>query len=354
VTKRILAADFSASVDYEPLNMLLAEARQMKPSLAFSARTSAAARAWRKVAADAFTKALGRTPKRVLSKPRLLARVKRRGYTIEAYEVATAPRMKCPFFLLIPDSISKGAPAILCSHGHGDGVNPLLGYDRKGKPLKREEYQKQFAVQSVKAGFVTLAHEQIAFGRRVDFGWRATHKIPKDYSPCVQPSLAALQIGYTMGGLRVFEAQRMLDILSSRPEVDRRRIGMVGISGGGLVTLYTSAIDTRIKAACVSGFVNTFFDSIISLHHCPDSYTPGLLTLLDNPDIACLVAPRALLVEAGTRDDIFPVAAVRKAMKTIRRAYAAYGVPEKLDVDYFDGEHQFSGRKTWDFFREQL
>jgi len=201
---------------------------------------------------------------------------------------------------------------------------------------------------------VTLAHEQIAFGRRVDFAWRGEHKAEEAYSPCVQPAMAMLQLGYTMAGLRVYEARRMLDVLSARGEVDAKRIGMAGISGGGLVTLFTSALDRRIKAACVSGFVNTWLDSIISLHHCPDNYVPGLGTVLENADVAAMIAPRALLIEAGTKDDIFPVAAVRKAVRAIRRAYEAVGSPGKVGVDYFEGEHQFSGRKAWDFFRRWL
>ena len=66
------------------------------------------------------------------------------------------------------------------------------------------------------------------------------------------------------------------DFLQSRPEVDGERIGMVGISGGGLVTQFTAALDDRIKAACVSGFCSRFEACILSIHHCIDNYVPGL------------------------------------------------------------------------------
>ena len=353
----ILRADRAARPEYEPMSMLLAEAKATRPGLAFKARTPARARAWRRLAVAAFRRALGRMPEAAPLRPRLLGKKKARGYAIEAWEVETTRGLTCPYFILVPDGVKSGAAAILCAHGHGAGVNPLLGYDRDGSRLAKEEYQKEFAVQAVRAGFVTLAHEQLAFGRRADFHWRAEYgkpKEPAEYSACIQPSMVMLQLGYTMSGMRVFEAQRMLDVLSARRDVDPRRIGMVGISGGGLTTLYTSALDTRVKAACVSGYANRFLDCIISLHHCPDNYVPGLAKALDIPDIAAMVAPRGLLIEAGSKDEWFPVAAVRKAVQKIRRAYEVCDAPKEIEVDYFDGEHQFSGRRTWEFFRRHL
>ncbi|RDJ93443.1 acetylxylan esterase, partial [Lacticaseibacillus rhamnosus] len=71
-----------------------------------------------------------------------------------------------------------------------------------------------------------------------------------------------------MIGWRVYDIMRLIDWIATRPELDAKRVGCRGISGGGTCTLFASALDTRIRAALVSGYLNTFRDSIMSLSHC--------------------------------------------------------------------------------------
>jgi len=125
MNRRILDANASLSLDYQPMKWLLAEARRITPSLAFSATDAAQARAWRKKAVAALAKSLGRMPQLVPLTPRLLAREKAGGYTIEAWETVTAPGLACPFFVLIPKGVTRNSPAILCAHGHGVGSTPF-------------------------------------------------------------------------------------------------------------------------------------------------------------------------------------------------------------------------------------
>lgn len=79
----------------------------------------------------------------------------------------------------------------------------------------------------------------------------------------------------------------------------------MGISGGGLVAAFASALDERIKAAVVSGYVNTFEASIMAIRHCIDNYVPGLLQDAEMPDIVGLIAPRPLLIESGRTTGFF-------------------------------------------------
>ena len=87
----------------------------------------------------------------------------------------------------------------------------------------------------------------------------------------------------------------------------RARVGCMGISGGGTVTLFATALEPRIRAAMVSGYLNTFRDSIGSLAHCIDNYVPGILNWAEMHDVAGLIAPRPLFVESGEKDNIFPI-----------------------------------------------
>ena len=80
----------------------------------------------------------------------------------------------------------------------------------------------------------------------------------------------------------------------------------MGISGGGTCTLFSAALEPRIRAAMVSGYLNTFRDCIMSVSHCIDNYVPGILNWAEMYDVAGLVAPRPLFAESGEKDDIFP------------------------------------------------
>ena len=99
---------------------------------------------------------------------------------------------------------------------------------------------------------------------------------------------------------------RTIDWIETRKELDGARVGLMGISGGGTVTSFATALEPRIKVAMISGYLNTFKDSIVAMSHCIDNYVPGILNWCENYDVASLIAPRPLYVESGERDNIFP------------------------------------------------
>lgn len=357
-----LSAERANDTRLQPLHYLNRYGQETHPSHAFTATTKAEWRTWREELRVRLTELIGldvieRANPLLTIEPRDMRVVAGpvdtfKDYTRHAFTIETAPGLWVPAFLLIPDGLDEPRPAILCAHGHGIGMNALVGLTEEGNPRQyRQGYQHDFALQAVKAGFVTLAFEEMGFGRRRDIDFNKAQKL---WNQCEQPSKNALHWGMTMTGLRVWDAMRMIDFLQSRPEVLPDRIGMVGISGGGLVTQFTAALDDRVKAACVSGFLNRFSDCIPAIHHCIDNYVPGLGQVADNDDVACLIAPRPLLVEAGKQDPIFPIAATRAAIRKVRRCYELLDATQNLEKDIFDGPHEFSGAKTWTFFEKHL
>ena len=157
-----------------------------------------------------------------------------------------------------------------------------------------------------------------------------------------------------MAGMRVWQSERMLDYLIERGDVDPERIGVMGISGGGLASSFFAAYEKRIKACVVSGFLCTFKDSIMSIYHCVDNFIPGLLKQGEMADLFGLIAPRPMLIEAGTDDDIFPIDGVKSSYERLENLYGRLEVKDKIDIDIFKGEHQISGAKAYDFLRERL
>lgn len=316
---------------------------------AFSSCDPREAKRWQRALRRQFINRLGGFPAPVPLRPRVLSHEECDGYTRETLRFTSREGLVVFAYLLLPHDVPRPLPAILCLHGHGPGCDPIVGLGADGKPLSEPEYQNEFAVQAVRHGYAVLAIEILGFGRRRE----GTNHGYLGHS-CPPLAGTALMLGQTMAGWRVYDAMRALDYLETRPEVDAKRLGAMGISGGGLNTLYLAAVDTRVRAAMVSGFLNTFRDSIMSIDHCIDNFVPGLLLDAEMSDIAGLVAPRALWCENGTRDPIFPVAAFRRALRDVKKIYGVLGAPDKCDGEVFDGEHKFHGVGAWDFLEKHL
>jgi dienelactone hydrolase len=266
------------------------------------------------------------------------------GYTREAITFGTRPGLRAFAYLLVPDGLTEPSPAIVALPGHGVGVDGVVG-------MQDEPYHAAFAVQCVKRGYVTLALEQFSFGRRRD---EQAHRQGGGASSCVRDSMAALMLGECMTGWRVFDAMRAIDVLCSRPDVHPKRITTMGISGGGLTSLFTAALDTRIMACMVSGYFNTFRDSILGVDHCVDNYIPGMSQLCEMPTLAALIAPRPFFVEGGTQDTIFPLHALEQAIAHATTIYEDFAAADQFDHEIFEGGHVFHGDKAFAFLRERM
>jgi hypothetical protein len=147
---------------------------------------------------------------------------------------------------------------------------------------------------------------------------------------------------------------RTIDWIETRPELDAKRVGCMGISGGGTCTLFSTALEPRIKAALVSGYLNTFQASIMSISHCIDNYIPGILNWAESYDVAGLIAPRPLFVESGERDNIFPIAASRASFERVKKVYETFDAAAMTEQETFDGPHSFWGKRGLPFLAKHL
>ena len=110
--------------------------------------------------------------------------------------------------------------------------------------------------------------------------------------------------------------------------------------------MYVAALEERVQVAVLSCCMRHLKEDIKDRVHCICSYVPGLFTVADWPDICALIAPRPVLIEQGIYDHI-PMNLVRLGEAKMRRAYKLAGTPDCIDTDYFEGGHQFSGRKAF-------
>ena len=332
----------------------LSEYDALRPALSFTATNASDARRWQRKARARLIERLGGFPAtRVPLNAEVLESRDFGSYTREKLVFDTRANLSTIGYLLLPKAGKRPLPAVVCVSGHGRGLPDILGLDDAGNPRAERNvgYAKEYALQCVEHGYAVLAIEQLAFGGRRD---DAARKAGPQVESCRPAACAAVLLGQTMGGWRVWDAMRAIDYLATRPEVDASRVATLGASGGGTTSLLTAAVDERVKVAVVSAYFNTFRDSIMSISHCPDNYVPGLLHDMEMYDIAGLVAPRALFVESGRNDRIFPIAGSQTAAGKAREIYAAFGVPQQFGYEVHDGGHEVHLVGAFDFLKRAL
>lgn len=275
----------------------------------------------------------------------------RPGYTRQMITFQTRPGLLAVGWLLMPEKIKGPLPAIICLPGHGRGADEIVGIDDKGRDNENiETYQHNFALQCVRRGYATLALEMIGFGHRRD---NAARKRGAGASSCMPAAGAALMLGESMVGWRVWDVIRSIDFLSGLSDVDSSRIGLMGISGGGTVASYAAALDSRVSMAMLSGSFCTFRDSIFSVAHCIDNYVPGILNYFEAADLCAMIAPRILFCESGSQDDIFPEPGVREAFAELRKTYQAMKSENHVGLEIFNAGHIFEGRAAFEWIKKR-
>jgi len=233
-------------------------------------------------------------------------------------------------YLIFPRNIKGPQPAILCLHGHHTFIEDVVG-------LRRSPFGVDFGIRLAKRGFVVFAPE-----------------IPysKDMATEDLISLNLIMAGRSLTGMRVSLLRAFLDYLSGLPFVDSKRIGCVGWSMGGGLTLYLAAIDKRIKVAAISSYFGTFKDTFMRRRQSTDNYIPGILQVGEMHDIACLIAPRPLWIEGGENDPEFPEESFLKAVRELELCYK--GHEDRLHWYLIPGGHRFGGQGLEEWFEKWL
>ncbi len=340
------------SHDFDPVYWTLEQYKSAPLELTFRATSKAEAELWQRQLRTKLIELLGAFPQRTPLQPQTIEIRDFPGYRREKFVFESRPRVGVLGYLLTPKSAQPRCAAVICIPGHGRGVDDIVGIDENGRDRSgKPGYQHDFAIQVVEHGLAAVAIEPMAFGCRRDPTTES--KGPRE-TACQPSAGSALLFGQTMIGWRVWDVMRTIDWIATRPELDAKRVGCMGISGGGTCAQFSTALDTRIQAAFISGYLNTFRDSIMSISHCIDNYVPGILNYAESYDVAGLIAPRPLFSEGGDRDPIFPVDATRESFARVKKVYEVFGVPERARQQIFSGEHEFNGSQGLPFLVRAL
>jgi len=321
--------------------------------LRFQARTRAEAEAWQATLRARLTELVGGFPaERAPLRPITLETRMFPAYRREKIVFDSRPGVSVLAYVLFPTPNSTPAATMICVPGHGRGVDDIVGIDDQGRDrTDKAGYQHDFAIQVAEAGLAAVAIEPMGFGCRRD-PINARRNLTQ--KACDPVSGGALMLGQTLIGWRVWDIMRTIDYIATRADLDAGRVGLMGISGGGTATVFSTALEPRIRVALVSGYLNTFRDSVGSIVHCIDNYVPGVLNWAEMPDIAGLIAPRPLFVESGEKDNIFPIQASLESVAQVREIYRVFGAADRLEHEVFPGEHSFWGKRGIPFLVRHL
>lgn len=326
---------------------------------AFRARTREEADAWQRPTRAALAATVGFLDSPLVDpEARRMELVDKGDYTREKVIIRTAPETAMPVYLLRPKAEAPATrrPVVLALHGHGYGVKDIVGLWEDGTERDTPDgYHRDFAVALCRRGFFVAAPEISCFGeRRTDFSYLSADLGSPVPTTCEHTAALATHLGGSVVGLRVRDAMRLVDYLETLPEVDTSRLGAMGISGGGMHTLFSTCLDQRIRAAVISGYFSTFRESILGMKHCRCNFVHGLGAFGEMADLAGLIAPRPLFVEAGDHDPIFPVEAVRRGLAGARAVYRVFDAEDRVESAIFEGRHRIDGEAAYAFLAREL
>ncbi|MBI2949741.1 MAG: dienelactone hydrolase family protein [Verrucomicrobia bacterium] len=336
---------------------------------------------WKRKARGKLLELLHYSPAKCDLRAEVVERVDAGEYVREKVYFNTSPDIRVPAFVLVPKNAKLPAPGLVALHDHGGfyfwGKEKIVEIEGEHSVLtnfKKSYYGgKSIASELARQGYVVIVIDMFYWGERrmlLDDDPADWRERPRDIKPeriaefnrraGQSEQLVGRTIysaGFTWPGVMFWDDVRTVDYLLTRPEVDKKRIGCVGLSVGGLRSCHLAALDERVKAAVVVGWMASFPRQLRRHIRNTIGHTkvvPGLYRHLDYPDVASLAMPRALLVINGSKDGLFDLDGVRASFDKLSACYKKAGVPEKCRTRLYDTPHEFNAEmqaEAWEWLR---
>lgn len=291
---------------------------------------------------------------------RLLGEEQRDGYKAQKIEFALSRWYKVKAYLLVPDGKSKRKsnkseakyPAVVVMHDHGAhltigkekvvrpfGVSPEVMADADAwvEQLYGGQYLGDYLARN---GFVVLAIDMPLWGER----GRAEGADRKKYDIIAGNMMMA---GVNLCAFTHYDDLASIDFLASLPFVDADRIGVAGLSMGAYRSWMAAALSDKVRAVCAVCWMVSTDAQLTTKYGRKENggfanTIPGLRNWLDYPDIASLVAPRRMLIVAGSEDKLFPLPGVEKSFGIMRDVWKAFDASDNLSAHILKQKHEFT------------
>jgi dienelactone hydrolase len=296
-------------------------------------RTRADAEAYVREVREKIGRCFGPWPERTPLRPRVTGVVERDAYRIEKVLFESRPGFLVSANLYVPKGRPFPRPGVVGACGHSSNAKA------------RDVYQS-FAQGLARLGYVTLIYDPIGQGERLQYGHLDAEIRPRvGVGEHLYAGNQQFLVGEFFGAWRAWDGIRALDYLLSRKEVDPKRVGITGCSGGGTMTTWLCGVEPRWSMAAPSCFVTTFLRNLenelpADTEQCP----PRALALsLDHSDFLAAMAPKPIVVLAEEHD-FFDVRGTEEALRRLRRLYALLEAPESVRLYVGPGPHGYDRR----------
>jgi hypothetical protein len=253
--------------------------------------------------------------------------------TIEKLHFQSLPGLYVSANLYLPRGGKGPYPAVLYVCGH---AGASIGGVPHGNKVPYQHHAAWFAEH----GYVCLIVDTLQLG-----------ELPGLHHGTYRMGMWWWQaLGYTPAGIECWNAMRALDYLASRPEVDAKRMGVTGRSGGGATSWWVAAADERVKcivpvagiadllAHVSEGSPGRLRDGVVA-GHCDCMYLVNTYRW-DYTLVMALCAPRPLLLGNSDNDAIFPVPGYRRMADKVRRLYTLLGAADRFALLETAGPHK--------------
>lgn len=329
----------TASISPDPHNMLPAYLQSHADALLSQRRQAVAAiasaedlKSRQQHIREVTWKDLGGQPARTPLNAHTVGVLDRDGYRIEKVIFESRPHFYVTANLYLPKRGNAPYPAILYPLGHEDGGKSHSAWQQTLASLARR-------------GFVCLTWDPIGQGERIQFYDQDWHdsKLQGSTTEHTTLGLQSLLIGTNTAQYTIWDGIRALDYLVSRPEVDPKRIGCTGNSGGGTHTAYLSALDDRVQVAAPSCYITSWHRMLESIgpQDAEQVFPFWLSDGFDFPDFLYATGGKPFLILSAIRD-FFPIGGARSTFEEARQVYGRSGFSEKVAMFEADDEHGYT------------
>lgn len=272
-------------------------------------------------------------PKKTDLKPTITGRLEEEKFIVEKLHYQSIPGLYVTANLYLPKNQKGPFPTILYVCGHGASRIGKISY---GNKVTYQHHGRWFAEN----GYVCMIVDTLQLGEIAGLH-HGTYSHSMWWWHCR---------GYTPAGIECWNGIRALDYLETRKEVDPKRFGVTGRSGGGATSWWIAAADDRpqciipvagiadLRAHVLEGQTDRLRRGVIA-GHCDCMYMVNTYEW-DFTTVMALCAPRPLMLGNSDKDSIFPVPGYRRMAKKVRKLYDLYGAKEKFTLLETKGPHK--------------
>ena len=264
--------------------------------------------------------------------PRVTHVTDRGTYTVEGVVFNSRKGVYVTASLYIPKGLMAPSAAVLFFSGHTDTARMAPRYQEVCQTLAN-------------AGLIVLAMDPTGQGERKNFYDPETGQNPvpnsvPDHDCCGVPSLAT---GRFLTRYFLSDQLAAVDYMLTRPEIDPRRIGVTGCSGGGLQSLLSMTVDDRIAAAAPATFVSTRREIQYTCQsQDSEQIWPGCAAYgFDHFEPLLLFAPKPVLL-LTVSSDFFPIEGAYEVYDEAKRIYSLFGKEENISIFEDDACHGYT------------